>query len=118
MALLDHVLAGYVECALETTVGDDGDTLDGTFTPHDLDASSLAAMRDDCERFVDAHPSCLALGARRAGADLWLSRNGHGTGFFDGDYPNAAALQSAARALGESSLLVEGEMLSIYPPPV
>lgn len=119
MALLDHVLAGYVECALETTVGDDGgDTLDGTFTPYDLDAPSLAAMRADCARFVDAHPSCLALGARRAGADLWLSRNGHGAGFFDGDYPDADALQNAARALGESTLLVQGEVLSIYPPPV
>lgn len=63
MALLDHVLAGYVEAALETSLDDDGDTLDGTFTPYDINAPSLAAMRADCERFVDAHPSCLALGA-------------------------------------------------------
>lgn len=118
MALLDHVFAGYVEAALETTLGDDGDTLDGTFTPYDIDASSLSAMRLDCARFIDAHPEALSDGARLAGVNLWLSRNGHGSGFFDSTNEHAESLQRAARALGESHLLVDEGTLYVFPLPL
>lgn len=36
-----------------------------------------------------------------AGHDLWLSRNGHGTGFWDRGLPNGEVLHEAARAMKE-----------------
>ena len=41
--------------------------------------------------------------AELAGHDFWLTRNGHGAGFWDGDWqePAAAALTAAAHAFGE-----------------
>lgn len=46
---------------------------------------------------VDGYPD-----ARRAGHDLWLTRNGHGAGFWDGDWPEPYGdrLTDAAHAIG------------------
>jgi hypothetical protein len=40
-----------------------------------------------------------------AGHDFWLTRNGHGAGFWDGDWPEplATVLTDAAHAFGELS---------------
>lgn len=47
--------------------------------------------------------------AAHAGHDLWLTRQGHGSGFWDGDYPepHAARLSASASALGEVCLYVD-----------
>jgi hypothetical protein len=39
----------------------------------------------------------------RAGHDFWLTRNGHGAGFWDGDWPEpfATSLTHASKAFGE-----------------
>ena len=44
----------------------------------------------------------------RAGHDFWLTRNGHGAGFRDGDWPEpfAAKLTEAAKRAGERDLYV------------
>ena len=41
--------------------------------------------------------------AGHIGHDLWLTRNGHGAGFWDGDYPDDIedTLTKGAEALGE-----------------
>lgn len=41
----------------------------------------------------------------QAGHDFWLTRNGHGAGFWDGDWPepHASALDEVAKGFGESS---------------
>lgn len=46
--------------------------------------------------------------AARAGHDFWLNRNGHGAGFWDGDWPEpaASALDKAARAAGNVDIYV------------
>ena len=44
----------------------------------------------------------------RAGQDFWLTRNGHGCGFWDGDWaePAATKLTEASKAFGEVSLYI------------
>jgi hypothetical protein len=44
----------------------------------------------------------------RAGHDFWLTRCGHGAGFWDGDWPEpyATMLTDAAKAFGEVDLYV------------
>ena len=39
--------------------------------------------------------------------DFWLTRNGHGTGFWDGDYPETGdRLTELAKKFGECNLYV------------
>ena len=52
-------------------------------------------MTADCTRFVEHNVMTLAALATvkdidwsKLGHDFWLSRNGHGAGFGDGDYPD------------------------------
>jgi hypothetical protein len=41
--------------------------------------------------------------AEQAGHDFWLTRNGHGAGFWDGDWPepHATALDCLSKRMGE-----------------
>lgn len=76
---------------------------------------SIESAAQDCARFLDfnrARIEAALLSEERAGHDFWLSRNGHGSGFFDrcdhnspDDVSRACnALQDDARKWGESDL--------------
>lgn len=79
----------------------------------------LLSSARDCAAFMRDNAAALALASEvvdfeRAGHLFALSRNGHGAGFFDYEYGQDAAtaaafrsLQDAARAWGESSVLLE-----------
>jgi hypothetical protein len=101
----------YLECLLWASSdqsNDQGGTpLDQLYNLSDLSSDVLAHAVESCATFrqcaegiglldlVDADPS-------RAGHDLWLSRNGHGAGFFDGDWgEHGDALQELARGMKE-----------------
>ncbi len=51
----------------------------------------------------------------QAGHDFWLNRNGHGAGFWDGDWPEPAAttLDAASKAFGEVNLMLDGDAITI-----
>ena len=51
----------------------------------------------------------------KVGHDLWLTRNGHGAGFWDGDYADdvGEALTKISEAMGEIDLYV-GDDGKIY----
>ena len=87
-ALLDSVVSAYMVCALWSSVDDEGEPLDGLYETWDLADEATASMIEDCENFLDLlddegidwragwHPEQL-------GHDFWLTRNGHGAGFWD-----------------------------------
>lgn len=69
---------------------------------------SWATARIDCENFYN---KALAAGyladvtdPTDIGHNLWLSRNGHGSGFFDKDFMFSTELQILARQMGEKCL--------------
>lgn len=84
---LDKMLGGYRECAEWADCGPDHET-----NGHDWSAELDARMRRDCEAFIAACGETL-LGAlaelapdysdERFGHDFWLTRNGHGAGYWD-----------------------------------
>lgn len=94
--------------------------MDRHYSEADLSPEALSKMLADCARFeseqgeviraaietgeVVCGPDFGALG--RAGHDFWLTRNGHGCGFWDGDWPEPMAdqLTKAAKAFGECDL--------------
>lgn len=89
----------YVECALWSSHGPEEEpysceVLDDLFGPDDISPECMDAMRADCLDFIGSNASdlleyCARMkceqwsGESRAGHDFWLTRCGHGTGFWD-----------------------------------
>jgi len=73
-----------------------------------LAAVDTSQVCTDCSRFPNRcdHIGLFDGREREAGIDFWLTRNGHGAGFWDGYWPepNATILTDAAHAFGETYL--------------
>lgn len=94
---LSPMVRGYLEAALWASTDDDGEPLDDGRDLDDFAPAAIARAIADCAAFLDiAHPLDLRdYRADRAhdpadgtvddymGHDLWLTRNGHGAGFWD-----------------------------------
>lgn len=100
--------------------------MDRNYSVSDLAPETLARMIADCERFQHEQGDLILdenlkygpvesrehdgfyESAERAGHDFWLTRNGHGCGFWDGDWsePAASKLTQASKTFGEFSLYV------------
>lgn len=102
---------GYVEAALWSSIDDKDVPLDKNYGPQDIAPETIEEMFADANRFRDENWNDIVKGMRsvkRAGHDFWLTRNGHGAGFWDGDWPEpqATRLTDAAHAYGEVWLYV------------
>lgn len=125
--MFDDFLRGYMECAIWSELdwrqaSEDGEAnpppLDDRYTVDDLDAHARKAMESDCRDFIAPNIGDLVLvtgeldgySAESAGHDFWLTRNGHGAGFWDRDYSAGPVreallrLSAAAEAYGEANL--------------
>lgn len=106
--------AAYVECALWSThdwPGDDGDPepFDSWADESDLADATREAMKADCEAFARDHYCFDDVRERwtpeQFGHDFWLTRNGHGAGFWDrGHGEIGRRLTDAAKVYGEVDL--------------
>lgn len=97
----------YIECALWSSHDDDDEYLDYDHAPDDIAPETVARINLECRAFFNAHaPLFAAVSADQAGHDFWLTRNGHGAGFWDGDWPEPAAtmLDNASQKAGERYL--------------
>lgn len=109
---LDTFTLAYVRAALWSSTDesrdDGGDPLDSNYCVEDIDADTLAAMVADCAAFQDAQSSDLAeIDDEQAGHDYWLTRNGHGCGFWDRDLgATGERLSDACREQGGYILYV------------
>lgn len=118
---LDTFTRAYIQTALWASDDENGNSLESDHSHTDLAPEALARMAEDCRKFqeengqtiskaidagVDFGPDFCAHG--HAGHDFWLTRNGHGAGFWDGDWPEpyAQALTDAAKAFGGSDLYI------------
>lgn len=107
----DSFFYAYVEAALWSSTGDDDRPLDDEYGFDDLADETSAEMRADCDAFYTANADDLYLASDdQGGHDFWLTRNGHGVGFWDRPKKygkdQAERLSKAARAYGEVYLYV------------
>jgi len=111
---LDTFTRQYMETALwsSTDNADDsgGEPLDKNYGIDDIAPETRDKMIDDCIDFQQRYRYMLdnaygegGIDSGRAGHNFWLSRNGHGAGFFD---DNLDDLQKAAESYGEFYLYV------------
>ena len=116
----DAFFDGYVECALWSST-DDSDPSGGKPLDEydgDLTKKALASMRRDCRGFLTAEVRAwLAEGGwsdSEAGHDFWLTRNRHGTGFWDRGLGEVGdRLTEASRKFGECYLFVVGGRIAV-----
>jgi hypothetical protein len=121
----DSFLRAYIITALWSSHDDSdpetgGEPLDRNYSESDLAPQTLARMAADCRRFETENAATINAAIEtgevqcgpdfdeheRAAHDFWLTRNHHGAGFWDGDWPEpyATQLTDAAHAFGEAEL--------------
>jgi hypothetical protein len=89
---VELALAAYIECALWSSVGEDGEPLDRDYDASAIDDETRAQMREDVENFLAAcwgdawegfSIDLAGIEPAQIGHDFWLTRNHHGAGFWD-----------------------------------
>lgn len=109
---MNKFIDAYIEAALWSSTDDStpqgGEPLDANYTAADIAPETLEKMKADCVRFEAENANDIAADLEQAGHDFWLTRNHHGAGFWDGDWPEPAAsrLTAAAHRFGEFNLYV------------
>ena len=127
---IDSFLRAYLVTALRSSTLDNGDPMDRDYSIDDLAPETLAKCAADCARFESENAETITAAIEtgevacgpdfdaheRAAHDFWLTRNGHGAGFWDGDWPEpyAEKLTEAAKAFGTVDFYVgdDGEIYS------
>ena len=117
---LDTMLEAYLTAAEWTAPDEDGEERShpgGEFVSMaDRDAETVATARQDCTHFYLLAASLLSeWTADQAGHDFWLTRNGHGTGFWDRGKAHGDALSQIAQDLsGETTEWVDSVTGVLY----
>lgn len=104
----DIILKHYLVAALWTAELDNR-TID------EVSPSSLERATKDVDSFVDKAGSLLNdIDEEQIGHDFWLSRNGHGAGFFDRELGEIGdKLQEISRNFKEINVFDEGKIVII-----
>lgn len=98
---IGYVIDGYIACALWT---EEDEVRDAQFS----DEAFKQAVTD-VYQFINKANKLVDLSdyyCGRLGHDFWLNRNRHGSGFWDGDYPepDATLLDNLSKEFGEIDL--------------
>ena len=110
MTWQDNATRAYLACALWTEELDEMSIDDFSADALDEAAYVIATFTD---RAAEADIDLTEYNAEQVGHDLWLTRNGHGTGFWDDgrgyDRADAITLTAMARAMGSLYLWQDGD---------
>lgn len=115
---LDDFTIAYIECMLwssnDESTPEGGEPLDKNYDISDIASEAMVKIVADCARFQQENAALLAeaeyKGSRSrewskeelAGHDFWLTRVGHGAGFWDRDLGEVGdKLTEAAKNFGE-----------------
>lgn len=104
----DQMYKAYLEAAVFTDCGD----IDQPPSDAEFSDQAIHEARTVCHRFNLANSDLIGGNYEQAGHDLWFSRNGHGTGFWDrpeiwGEHGDT--LHRCAETLGPRSVYVDEE---------
>jgi hypothetical protein len=112
-ARLNAFQRGFLTAALwsSTDESDDsgGEPLDKNYSIEDIAPETLASLLKDCDDFCEENAELLARAGddEQNGHDFWLTRNGHGAGFWDRGYGAVGdKLSDACKRYGSVDLYV------------
>ena len=116
----DKFFKAYVEAALWSSTDDDDEPMDKNYDMRDIAPEALRKMEADCKKFQRENEAAINEAAEQgyndeqAGHDFWLTRNGHGAGFWDRNLGDVGErLTKACDKFGEQYLYV-GDDGKIY----
>lgn len=116
----ESFLQAYVEAALFSTNDESdesgGEPMDKNYSWDEFAPKTKQAFKKDCDAFIKMGQRDLVAGlahgmdAEQAGHDFWLTREGHGAGFWDGDWPKPMAnnLTALSKKFGEANIYIDG----------
>ena len=108
----ESFLDAYITAALWSSIDNDGNPLDDDYDVNNIDDKTALKMKQDADRFqLDNHDLYTKGGwtDAQAGHDFWLTRNGHGAGFWDRselDEEIGKELTSKCEEFGEFNLYI------------
>jgi hypothetical protein len=81
-------LRQYLETALWSSNDEDGEPLDSNYSIEDISPESVNKSKNELADFLKKAKKWLPkdVDITSVAHDFWMSRNGHGSGFFDADY--------------------------------
>lgn len=107
---LDTFTLSYLETALWASTDDNGMPLEDKYGIDDIASESLKTIINDCIAFQEDNQSLLtdrhlmkrSCPLSQGGQDFFLTRNGHGAGFWDGAWKDDAGkiLTQSAKVYG------------------
>ncbi len=115
----EEFIAGYIECALWASLDMDDENecghnphLDENYGVHDISAELMATIREDCESFIRSQNAALQTYVGEfswdyAGHDFFLTRNGHGAGFWDREWKPGRLLDACNELTGAAHVYGE-----------
>ena len=111
----EEMLQQYMETALWSSTDDDDAPLDKNYSTDDITKETKKGMLADCQAFYDQNRALLEdpdspWPADQTGHEFWLTRNGHGSGFYDSSYGtdgSREALTEACKNFREVHLYVQ-----------
>ena len=113
----DAFTLAYMEAMLWAETDDNGDSLSSNYGISDFAGETLAQIIIDCTHFQREAELDKRFDDRQiemAGHDFWLTRAGHGAGFWDGDWPEPfdILLTNLSEKFGEQDIYVgdDGEL--------
>lgn len=81
---LDKFTEAYIACLLWAETDDNQEPLDSHYKVSDIATEALHTIIEDCVNFQVANKGLLRdLDESQCGHDFWLTRHGHGSGFWD-----------------------------------
>lgn len=106
---LDTFTRAYIKTALWSSTDNaneqGGEPLDANYSESDIAPETLQTMVADCADFQSSFGEHINGREAQAGHDFWLTRNGHGAGFWDGDWkeamPDTGELVPQYRTVGD-----------------
>lgn len=116
---ISMILRSYIDTALWVTDDDNGEPLDRNYDVDDVEQASYKEMERDVKKFVAEveRAGLLDLYIReydgaQFGHDFWLTRNGHGAGFWSRSYDDdelGDKLTKIAEKFGEAHVYVNDD---------
>lgn len=109
---IDSFTAAYITCALWSSTDEStpqgGEPLDKNYDASDIAPGSLLKIIEVCQDFQTHQVELLSgIDDKQAGHAFWLTRNGHGAGFWDRDLGEVGdALTKACKEYSECNIYV------------
>lgn len=120
MKELDEFTRAYIEAALwssnDESDDEGGEPFSDNYTEYDIAPEAIEQIVEDCKAFQAKHVKEIAYEnyfyrtdcsvELAAGHDFWLTRNGHGAGFWDSNWEESAgkAMDDTSKEAGECHL--------------